>query len=134
MWDLRCTVWHWDRFFFPPSRPTSSFPSYNHSINSSYLFSSTCCSYQDRWAKPGNLLKSVALSEVEEHWVGKYCNSKSLMLDVMLIVRICKIILTGKVCFHCDGTNKRLNCTRACCVCSCPRQMAGQAARDRNAC
>jgi len=72
MQDLWCTKWHWDRslskdFGFsvniiPPTPPYSS--------------SSTFCSYQmDKKAKPGNVPKSNALMEIEEHWTRKYLHS-----------------------------------------------------------
>jgi len=41
--------------------------------NAAYSSSSTFCWYQmDKWAKPGNLPKSNALSEIEQHWIGQY--------------------------------------------------------------
>ena len=44
-------------------------------LNSFYsqVFTQRPCSYyqKDKWAKPGNLPKSNALSEIEEHWIQK---------------------------------------------------------------
>jgi hypothetical protein len=64
MWDLWWTKWHWDRFFFE----YFGFPCKYHPIDAPYSSSSTHCSYQkDKRAKPGNLVKSKALSEIGEH-------------------------------------------------------------------
>jgi hypothetical protein len=56
---------------FSPS--TSVFPCKYHSTNAPYSSSSTHCSCQkDKRAKPGNLTKNNAVSEIGEHWIEKY--------------------------------------------------------------
>jgi hypothetical protein len=53
----------------------SLFPCQYHSTIAPYSSSSTCCSYQkDKRAKPGNLPKSDALSEIRERWTEKCFN------------------------------------------------------------
>jgi hypothetical protein len=55
-----------------------------HSINTTCLSLSTCCSYQkDRGAKPENLLKSNALSEIGKHWIEKLHSLSPLKVLLM---------------------------------------------------
>jgi hypothetical protein len=54
---------------------TGENPTINTKSNSApYSPSPTRCSYQDKWARPGNLPKSNTLSEIDEHWIGKFFN------------------------------------------------------------
>jgi hypothetical protein len=53
---------------FSPS--TSVFPCQYHSINAPHSSSSTRCYYHKyKWAKPGDLPKGIALSEIVKHWI-----------------------------------------------------------------
>ena len=57
-------------FFFLVFR---GFPCRYNSNNTPHWSSSTCCFYRkDKWAKPGNLPKGNALSEIREIWGEKY--------------------------------------------------------------
>jgi hypothetical protein len=45
------------------------FPCLYHYTNAAYSSSATCCFYQDKRAKPGNLPKIYAISEIGENWI-----------------------------------------------------------------
>lgn len=66
MWNM---YWmgHGDRFFSPN---TYVFLYHHHHPTNG----STCCSYKDKRAMPGNLPQSSAKSEIGEHWIEEYLN------------------------------------------------------------
>ena len=87
MWNLWWKVWHWDRFF----REYCSFPCQCHSTNAPQPSSSTWCCYQRITGRSlGTFHKSNAVSEIEEHWIGKYFHFFRLQnVNFMPQFRVC---------------------------------------------
>jgi len=101
MRDLWLTKWHWDRIFSEYLR----FPLSLTLGNAQYPSLTTCCSYQkDKWAKPGNLPESNALSELGEHWKENLVfQALKLVINasVCRVVAVCVMRETVSVC--CNG-------------------------------